>query len=132
MQVNKYGIKIRNDFSLCYTEWFNENIKKEQWQKLGKNTINYVNDNDKRHPSEQKPINIESNKENIPPPPKTFKYAPTPKAQLAQIEFDKKWSLPTQKRKTPKQRIEERNNKKHELKIRLAEVDDKIKLIKSK
>ena len=33
LQVNKYGIKIRNDFSLCFTEWLNANIKKEQLKK---------------------------------------------------------------------------------------------------
>ena len=125
LQINKYGIKIRNDFSLCFTEWLNENIKKEHLQKLGKNTINYANNNEKRHPHEQKPIS-NNNKENI--LPNTYKYSPT----MVEVDFDKKYSLPTVKRKVPKQKTIERNNKKEELKIRLAEVEEKMKLIKSK
>ena len=124
LQINKYGIKIRNDFSLCFSEWLNENIKKEQLKQLGKTYANYVDNNEKRHPYEQKPINTDNNKENIAP---TYKYSPT----MAQIDFDKKYVLPTVKRKTYKQKVE-RQNKKEELKIRLAEVEEKMKLIKSK
>ena len=52
LQINKYGIKIRNDFSLCFSEWLNENIKKEQLKQLGKTSANYVDNNEKRHPYE--------------------------------------------------------------------------------
>ena len=123
LQVNKYGIKIRNDFSLCFSEWLNENIKKEQLKQLGKTAANYVNNNEKRHPYEQKPINTDNNKENI--PPSYYKYSPT----MAQIDFDKKYVLPTVKRKRYKSKVE-KQNKKEELKIRLAEVEEKMKLIK--
>ena len=125
LQVNKYVIKIKNDFSLCFSEWLNENIKKEQLKQLGKTAANYVNNNEKRHPYEQKPINTDNNKENI--PPSSYKYSPT----MAQIDFDKKYVLPTVKRKQYKPKVE-RQNKKEELKIRLAEVEEKMKLIKSK
>ena len=78
LQTNKYGIKIRNDFSLCFSEWLNDKIKKDHLQKLGKNTINYVDNNEKRQPYEQKPINNNNNnannKENI---PSGYKYSPT-------------------------------------------------------
>ena len=123
LQVNKYGIKIRNDFSLCFSKWLNENIKKEQLKQLGKTAANYVNNNEKRHPYEQKPINTDNNKENIPSSP--YKYSPT----MAQIDFDKKYVLPTVKRKRYKPKVERQN--KEELKIRLAEVEEKMKLIKS-
>ena len=129
LQTNKYGIKIRNDFSLCFSEWLNDKIKKDHLQKLGKNTINYVDNNEKRHPYEQKPINNNNNannKENI---PSGYKYSPT----MVEIDFDKKYSLPTQKRKTfVKQKTVERNNKKEELKLKLAKVEEKMKLIKSR
>ena len=126
LQINKYGIKIKNDFSLCFSEWMNENIKKEHLQKLGKSMVNYVDNNERRRPYEQKPINISNdNKENIPP---TYKYSPT----MVDIDFDKKYNLPTVKRKVSKQKVIDRNNKKEELKIRLAEVEEKMKLIKSK
>ena len=123
LQINKYGIKIRNDFSLCFCEWLNENIKKEQLKQLGKTAANYVDNNEKKHPHEQKPINSD-NKENIHP---SYKYSST----MAQIDFDKKYVLPTVKRKPYKAKVE-RANKKEELKIRLAEVEEKMKLIKSK
>ena len=126
LQINKYGIKIRNDFSLCFSEWLNENIKKEHLKQLGKITANYVDNDEKRHPYEQKPVNVDNNnKENIPP---TYKYSPT----MVQIDFDKKYALPTVKRKASEQKNIDRNNKKEELKIRLAEVEEKMKLIKSK
>ena len=52
---------------------------------------------------------------------------------MVEIDFDKKYSLPTQKRKTfVKQKTVERNNKKEELKLKLAEVEEKMKLIKSR
>ena len=58
LQSNKYGIKVRNGFSLCYSEWLNDKFKKEQEQKyLGKNPFNFaVYENETRHPFEQKPI----------------------------------------------------------------------------
>ena len=97
LQVNKYGIKIRNGFSLCFTEWLNENIKKEQLKQLGKTAANYTNNNnnEKRHPYEQKPIKND-NKENI--PPGSYKHSPT----MAKIDFGKKYALPTVKRRTYK------------------------------
>ena len=128
LQINKYGIKIRNDFSLCFTEWLNENIKKEQLKQLGKTAANYTNNsnNEKRHPYEQKPIKND-NKENI-PPSESYKHFPT----MAKINFDKKYALPTVKRKTYKTKNGERQNKKEELTVRLSEIDEKMKLIKSK
>ena len=128
LQINKYGIKIRNDFSLCFTEWLNENIKKEQLKQLGKTAANYTNNsnNEKRHPYEQKPIKND-NKENI-PPSESYKHFPT----MAKINFDKKYALPTVKRKTYKTKNGERQNKKEELMVRLSEIDEKMKLIKSK
>ena len=107
LQINKYGIKIRNDFSLCFTEWLNENIKR-------------------CHPYEQKPIKND-NKENI-PPSESYKHFPT----MAKINFDKKYALPTVKRKTYTTKNGERQNKKEELTVRLSEIDEKMKLIKSK
>ena len=77
LQTNKYGIKIRNDFSLCYSEWLNDKFKKEHEQKhLAKNPFNFAADeNIKRHPFEQKSITTVvdgGNKENIPPTPQKF------------------------------------------------------------
>ena len=48
--------------------------------------------------------------------------------------FDRKHKLPTVRRQrlTSKQKIEQRNNKKEELSIKLAEVEEKMKLIKKK
>ena len=168
LQSNKYGIKVRNRFSLCYSEWLNNKFKKEQEQKyLAKNPFNFaVYENETRHPFEQKPIkdNFEvemitksqptpsntpvktamknddkyradvvdsSNKENIPPySDKTrFRYAPT-MVDLKR-DFDKKYKLPTVKkqRMTSKQKIDQRNKKKEELNIKLAEVEEKIIVI---
>ena len=106
LQVNKYGIKIRNDFSLCFSEWLNENIKKEQLKQLGKKTANYANDDKERHPYEQKPIKNDENKENI--PPVSYKQSPL----MAKIDFDKKYALPTVRRKTYKIKNAERQEKK--------------------
>ena len=142
LQSNKYGIKIRNGFSLCYSEWLNDKFKKEHEQKhLAKNPFNFtVDDNVKRHSFEQKPITTvvdSSNKENIPPTPlnspsQSYKYSPT-MANLKR-DFDKKYRLPTVKRQklTSKQKIDQRNKKKEELSIKLAEVEEKMKLIKAK
>ena len=49
-------------------------------------------------------------------------------------DFDRKSKLPTVRRQrlTSKQKIEQRNNKKEELSIKLAEVEEKMKLIKKK
>ena len=100
LQSNKYGIKVRNGFSLCYSEWLNDKFKKEQEKKyLAKNLFNFaVYEKEKRHPFEQKPIadnfvvkNLSnkkddkhksdvvdsSNKENIPPIDAGYKYSPT-------------------------------------------------------
>ena len=127
LQINKYGIKIRNDFSLCFTEWLNENIKKEQLKQLGKTAANYTNNsnNEKRHPYEQK---IKNDNKEIIPPSESYKHFPT----MAKINFDKKYALPTVKRKTYKTKNGERQNKKEELTVRLSEIDEKMKLIKSK
>ena len=51
---------------------------------------------------------------------------------MAKINFDKKYALPTAKRKTYKTKNGERQNKKEELTVRLSEIDEKMKLIKSK
>ena len=142
LQTNKYGIKIRNGFSLCYSEWLNDKFKKEHEQRhLAKNPFNFaVDDNIKRHPVEQKPITTvvdSSNKENIPPTPlnspsTSYKYSPA-MANLKR-DFDKKYSLPTVRRQklTSKQKTDQRNKKKEELSIKLAEVEEKMKLIKAK
>ena len=171
LQSNKYGIKARNEFSLCYSEWLNDKFKKEQEQKyLAKNPFNFeVYENKARHPFEQKPIkdNFEveiitksqptplntpneipiknddkyradvidsSNKENIPPysDKMRFRYAPT-MIELKR-DFDKKYKLPAVKRQrtTSKQKIDQRNQKKEELNIKLAEVEEKMKLIRKK
>ena len=75
-----------------------------------------------------------SNKENILPySDKTcFRYAPT-MVDLKR-DFDKKHKLPTVKKQkmTSKQKIDQRNQKKEELNIKLAEVEEKMKLIKKK
>ena len=49
-------------------------------------------------------------------------------------DFDKKYKLPSVKRQrtTSKQKIDQRNQKKEELNIMLAEVEEKMKLIKKK
>ena len=51
---------------------------------------------------------------------------------MAKIDFDKKYALPTVKRKTYKIKNAERQEKKEELNVRLSEIDDKMKVIKSK
>ena len=142
LQTNKYGIKIRNGFSLCYSEWLNDKFKKEHEQKhLAKNPFNFaVDENIKRHPFEQKPITTVvngSNKENVLPTPvnspsTTKKYFPT--MTDLKNDFDKKYRLPTVRRQklTTKQKTEQRNKKKEELTIKLAEVEENMKLIKSK
>ena len=75
-----------------------------------------------------------SNKENIPPySDKTrFRYAPT-MVDLNR-DFDKIYKLPTVKKQkmTSKQKIDQRNKKKEELNIKLAEVEEKMKLVKKK
>ena len=49
-------------------------------------------------------------------------------------DFDKRYKLPTVKKQrlTSKQKIDQRNKKKEELNIKLAEVEEKMKLIKKK
>ena len=142
LQTNKYEIKIRNGFSLYYSEWLNDKFKKEHEQKhLAKNPFNFaVEDNIKRQPFEQKPIttvNDSSNKENVPLTPlnspfTSYKYSPT-MANL-RCHFDKKYRLPTVRRQklTSKQKTDQRNKKKEELSIKLADVEEKMKLIKAK
>ena len=51
---------------------------------------------------------------------------------MAKIDFGKKYALPTVKRKTCKIKNAERQEKKDELKLKLSEIDEKMKLIKSK
>ena len=75
-----------------------------------------------------------SNKENILPysDKMCFRYAPT-MIELKR-DFDKKYKLPAVKRQrtTSKQKIDQRNRKKEELNIKLAEVEEKMKLISKK
>ena len=52
LQTNKRGIKHRNNFALCFTEWENEELA----QQRGKNPFNFNVPNVERHPYEQKPI----------------------------------------------------------------------------
>ena len=124
---------------MCYSEWLNDKFKKEHEQKhLAKNPFNFaVDDNIKCQPFEQKPITTvvdSSNKENVPPtqlnsPSTSYKYSPT-MANLKR-DFDKKYRLPTVRRQklTSKQKTDQRNKKKEELSIKLAEVEEKMKLI---
>ena len=123
LQVNKYGVKIRNEFAVCFSEWLNENIKKEQLKQLGKQANNYkINDDEKeRHPHEQKPITNGDNKENI-----------APALLKSKIDFDKKYALPNVKKRTYKIKSIDNQNKKEQLKIRLSELDEKMKIIKGK
>ena len=142
LQTNKYGIKIRNGFSLCYSEWLNDKFKNKHKQKhLAKNPFNFaVDENAKRPPFEQKPIATvadSSNKENVPPTPlnspsTSYKYFPT--MTNLKRDFAKKYRLPTVRRQklTSKQKTDQRNNKKEELSINLTEVEEKMKLIKAK
>ena len=165
LQPNKYGIKVRNGFSLCYSEWLTDKVKKEHEQKyLAKNPFNFaVYENNTRHPYEKKPIkdnfqvevisndnkqpkpilvkNDEknkadvvdsSNKENIPPQLNRTGYKYSPTMVDFRRDFDKKYKLPTirKPRLTSKQKIDQRNRKKEELSIKLAEVEEKMKLIK--
>ena len=52
---------------------------------------------------------------------------------MVKFDFDKKYALPTvAKRKTYYKKNAERQEKKEELKLRLSEIDEKMKLIKSK
>ena len=73
-----------------------------------------------------------SNKENIPPIDAGYKYSPI-MVDLKR-DFDKKYKLPTVRRQklTSKQKIDQRNKKREELSIKLAEVEKKMKLIKNK
>ena len=170
-QSNKYGIKVRNGFSLCYSEWISDKLKKEHEQKyLAKNPFNFaVYENETRHPFEQKPIkdNFEvevisnskqtmpsapiviknddkykadvvdssnSNKENIPPYSNKVGYKYSPIMVDFRRDFDKKYKLPTVKKQrlTSKQNIDQRNQKKEELSIKLTKVEEKMKLLKKK
>ena len=58
LQSNKHGIKLRNGFSLCFSEWRTEEARKDQERKyLGKNPFNFtVYEKETRHQFEQKPI----------------------------------------------------------------------------
>ena len=58
LQSNKHGIKLRNAFSLCFSEWRTEEARKDQERKyLGKNPFNFtVYEKETRHQFEQKPI----------------------------------------------------------------------------
>ena len=166
LQSNKYGIKVRNGFSLCFSEWTTDKVKKEHEQKyLAKNPFNFaVYEKETRHPLEQKhikdnfevevirdvkqpkPILIKndgkyradvvdsSNKKNTPPQVNQFGYKYPPTVVDFRRDFDRKHKLPTVRRQrlTSKQKIEQRNNKKEELSIKLAEVEEKMKLIKKK
>ena len=74
-----------------------------------------------------------SNKENIPPHSNKaagYKYSPT--MVDFRRDFDKKYQLPTVRkpRLTSKQKIDQKKKKKEELSIKLAEVEEKMKLIK--
>ena len=77
-----------------------------------------------------------SNKENIPPPPppspynERYKFAPT--MVNVKVELDKIYKLPKvwKTKVQPQEKIEGRNKKKEELKVKLAEIEDKMKLIK--
>ena len=127
---------------MCYSEWLSDKFKNEHKHKyLAKNPFNFaVDENMKRHPFEQKPITADvdgNNKENVPPTPLnspslSHKYVPT--TTDLKRDFDKKYRLPTVRRQklTSKQKTKQRNKKKEELCIKLAEVEEKMKLIKSK
>ena len=163
LQSNKYGIKVRNGFSLCYSEWLTDKGKHEQ-KYLAKNPFNFaVYENNTRHPYEQKPIkdNFEvevirndnnqpkpilvkndekhkadvvdsSNKEIIPPQVNQTGYKYSPTMVDFRRDFDKKYKLPAirKPRLTSKQKIDQRNKQKEELSIKLAKVEEKMKLIK--
>ena len=75
-----------------------------------------------------------SNKENIPPYSNKVGYKYLPTMIDFRDDFDKKYKLPTvrKQRLTSKQKIDQRNKKKEELSIKLAEVEEKMKLIKKK
>ena len=159
LQTNKHGIKNRNNFALCFTEWENEKLA----QQRGKNPFNFNVPNVERHPYEQKPIKDDfkieqvlrpiekpkfnkpqnddklradvvdsSNKENIPPlaySNEQYKFTPT--MVNVREEFDQKYNLPRVKKPNLKtqEKIEARNKKKEELKVKLVEIEDKMKLI---
>ena len=73
-----------------------------------------------------------SNKENIPPQVNQTGYKYSPTMVDLRRDFDKKYKLPAirKPRLTSKQKIDQRNKKKEELSIKLAEVEEKMKLIK--
>ena len=131
LKANKHGIKNRNSFSLCFSEWKSDEYKQEQ---LGKNPFNFYVERNESHPFEQKPMkdnfevevinktssNIQkkeingekyradvvdtNNKENIPPSVQLSKrkFVYVPTMTNLKEEFDKLYKLPkTKKKRTP-------------------------------
>ena len=85
--------------------------------------------NDEKHKAD---VVDSSNKESIYPQANQSGYKYSPTMVDFRRDFDKKYKLPTVRkpRLTSKQKIDQRNKKKEELSIKLAEVEEKMKLIK--
>ena len=135
--------------------------KKKNNQQIGKNSFNFAVDGlNQTHPYEQKPITnddefradvidtkkmiSDANKENIPPQSSTvFQKYPSSSPQVSQRfiyaltmanikQFDKQFKLPKIKKKKADEKNEERKRLKDNLTKKLAQNDEKMKIINKK
>ena len=112
-------------------------------EEIGKHPFNFSVPEVVRHHYEQRPITNDDefradvvdtkkisteNKENIPPSNQRFLYAPT---MVSIIQFDNQYKLPKVKKpsKTALEKAEQRKKKTEHLKLRLGEIDEKMKVI---
>ena len=146
-QSNKYGMRSRIKFALCFKGW----RQRKRNEETAKNPFNFaVAEEVIRHPYQQKLITNDdefkadvpdtrkklppsANKENIPPypsaePTPTYVYPPT---MVGIKKFDKQFKLPKVKKvsKNALQKAEERKKTKKKLILKLAESDEKMKMI---
>ena len=134
---------------------------KKKNQQIGKNPFNFAVDGlNQTHPYEQKPITnddefradvidtkkmiSDANKENIPPQSSTvFQKYPSSSPQVSQRfiyaltmanikQFDKQFKLPKIKKKKADEKNEERKRLKDNLTKKLAQNDEKMKIINKK
>ena len=158
LQNIKYGIQSKIKFAISFDEWqkqkmaeeigkspFNFNVPQVVRHPFEQMSIkdNFQVEKVLMHPAE-KPINPpknddefradhidSSNKENIPPAvDQRFLYAPT---MVGIEQFDKKYKLPKVKKtsKSTLEKAEQRKKKTKHLKLRLGEIDEKMKSIRN-
>ena len=139
LQHNKYGVQSRIKFAVCFDNRRQQKMNEE----IGKHPFNFSVPEVVRHLYEQRPITNDDefradvvdtkkisteNKENIPPSNQRFLYAPT---MVSIIQFDNQYKLPKVKKpsKTALEKAEQRKKKTEHLKLRLGEIDEKMKVI---